>query len=95
MSISDQIIDRYIDRAFVKAGEILLRHADAISFLQDCLASGVRVLGMDIWVEHDGVPVEINSTGSGGAELLLGFIRGGLPYGATWVSFVLEAEERR
>ena len=82
-------------------GDLWLRHPEALEFIEDCRQMGLVIVGMDFYEEVDGgfVPLLSSADYSSisqrpdaverGAAAATRLIAGGLPNGASWVSFVV------
>jgi hypothetical protein len=99
---ADGLVEAYRPVGQMKGGELLLRHADALRFLEDCKVAGVTVLGMDFFAQAGTDIVQTPSSADyssishrpdaavSSTREALALIRDGFPNGACWVTFVLE-----
>lgn len=53
-----KILDTYLTKGLIKAGELLLRPRDALFLADDLQRLGVSILGVDIWYQVDGAIAE-------------------------------------
>ena len=103
MKAETQIFERYRLRGVVLGMELLLRHADAIRFIQDCKQLRLTILGTDFYkqwgsdvIELPGCSADFSSI-SGKRDAIersvtaaWDLIKDRLPEDATWVSFIIE-----
>lgn len=102
------LIWKYRSVGTMSGSELLLQYPNALRFVDDCVSLNLVILGMDFYVIEDGFVSEVGSTGwsdewaaitSGpgaarrAADAVKRQIREGLPYGATWVSFITKEED--
>ena len=94
------LFEKYRSAGTMSGGELLLRYAEALRFIDDCEDLGLTILGMNFYVREEAHPVEVNSTNWSSvtedpnalgasireARLLIGR---GLPDEAEFVSFVV------
>jgi hypothetical protein len=94
------LFEKYRSAGTMSGEDLLLRHADALRFVEDCEDLGLTILGMSFYVREEGHTVEINSTdwssltegpdafGTSVREAR-SLIGQGLPHEAEFVSFVV------
>jgi|SRR5918997_1382941 hypothetical protein len=94
------LFEKYRSAGTMSGEELLLRHADALRFIDDCEDLGLTILGMSFYVREKGHTVEVNSTNwasltedpnAFGASIreARSLIGQGLPDEAEFVSFVV------
>ena len=95
------LFEKYRSVGIISGEELILRHSDAVRFIDDCEALGITILGMNLYVREEGHTVEVNSTDwsslTGGPDAFTGSIREarsligqGFPDEAKLVSFVVQ-----
>ena len=52
MTREEALKEQYRSRGRMAGGELLLRHPEALRFIEDCRAKGVTILGMDFFEER-------------------------------------------
>ena len=103
MDKEELILQRYRPIGVMKGAELLLRHPDALRFIEDCKKLGLTILGLDFYIQEGNDITEIVGGSADFSSLIkesdeveksrvadLNSIKHGLPDYATWVSFVLE-----
>jgi hypothetical protein len=102
MNAETRLFEKYRSMGVVRGLELLLRHADALRFIEDCEQLGLTILGMDFYKQEGSDIIELS--GSADYSSLSGkedaiersvaaarrLIKDRLPEDATWVSFVVE-----
>ncbi len=53
-----KVLDSYLPKGLIKAGELLLQPQDALYLAHDLQSLGVSILGVDIWYRVDGAIAE-------------------------------------
>lgn len=98
----DQLIQKYRNKGRMDCSELMLRHEDALSFIDDCEKLGLIILGMDFYkVRGKDILSLLNSADYSSIANLPNakqmsitesrkLIKNALPDNADWVSFVLE-----
>jgi hypothetical protein len=100
------LFDKYRPVGLVSGGELLLRHSEALQFIDDCEDLGLEILGMDFYAREEGRTLEVGSTdwaslteGPGAFGASIGEARSligrGLPDDADLVSFVVRGLRER
>jgi hypothetical protein len=98
------LFKKYQSVGVVRGMELLLRHADALRFIQDCEQLRLTILGMDFYKQEGSNLIELPcsadySSLSGkedaverGAAAARRLIKDRLPEDAIWVSFIVDEQ---
>ncbi len=62
MSIEQLLTEKYGSAGIMSGEELLLRHPDALRFIDDCEDLGLTILGMNFYEREEGHTVEVSST---------------------------------
>ncbi|SRR5712691_7728139 len=102
MTAEPRIFEKYQSVGVRRGMECLLRHPDALRFIDDCERLRLTILGMDFYKQEEGDIIELLSSAdysslSGKEDAVeqsisaaRRLIQDRLPEDASWVSFVVE-----
>jgi hypothetical protein len=97
--------DDYRPVGRMRVGELLLRHPDALRFIEDCGFHKILILGMDFYREQGDTLVPLLASADLSplltqpdavqrtTECARMIVEDGFPDGAEWVTFILRTEE--
>ena len=104
MDAEARLFKKYHSVGVMRGMELLLRHADALRFVEDCEQLGLTILGMDFYKQEGSDIIELPCSAdysplSGKEDAVersvaaaRRLIKDRLPEDATWVSFVVEEQ---
>jgi hypothetical protein len=104
MNAESMLIEKYRQKGIMPGQELLLRHDDALCFIDDCERENLIILGLDFYVLENDKVIQVSSADYSSLvgqpnnlqESIIAarkLIRNGLPDGASWVSFVVKELE--